>query len=467
MKLPFTKTIRRNAVLIASAFFTFLLVFNILLYSLITYQLTSVVDSKIKHEIEHIWSSIEIKNNSLQITRPNEFEESDLVKLNDNPFFLQIYSVSGQMFLQSENIRYFAKIPLSFPEFNSTEYYTNTQTKNELVRTGYRKLYNKDKLLIGYLQLSARRLRLVSALENIFYYNLLLMPLIFIIIVIVSVYISKITVKPINSIIKTANRISAINIKERLEFDSDPEDEMSKLKSTLNNLLDRLENQIHQISAFSDNASHQLMTPLTAINAELDYVIRKDIPDDDLKQSLLIVREQSERLVAIIKSLLIMARAGKDNYNNNYVFLLDSLIDKFIRPLFSNYNLQYFIQKDIYIRGGEENFTIVLQNLIDNAVKYSVSNPSLPIIITANKNDNKIIITVSDNGIGISDTDKSKVFERFFRSEQSEELGIKGFGLGLSLVKSIVLSMNGLIEIADNLPSGTKLIITLPSVEVV
>ncbi|MCL4550113.1 MAG: HAMP domain-containing histidine kinase [Bacteroidetes bacterium] len=464
MKLPFTKTIRRNAVLIATAFFTFLLVFNILLYFLITYQLTSVLDSKIRHEIEHIWSSFEIKNNSLHIIRPSEFEESDLVELNDNPFFLQIYSVAGQMYLQSENIRYFDKIPLSYPEFSSVEYFENTQTTNELVRAGYRKLFNKDKLLIGYMQLSARRLRLVSALENIFYYNLLLMPLIFMIIVIVSVYISKKTVKPINSIIKTANRISAINLKERLEFDSDPEDEMSKLKSTLNNLFERLENQIHQISAFSDNASHQLMTPLTAINAELDYAIKKDISDEELKQSLIIAREQSERLVAIIKSLLIMARAGKDNYNNNYVFLLDSLIDKFIRPLFSNYNLQFLIQKDIYIRGREENFTIVLQNLIDNAIKYSDHNSI--VTVASIQNGNKTEIIISDNGIGIPDDEKSKVFERFYRSKQTEKLGITGYGLGLCLVKSIILSMNGTIDIFDNIPSGTKIKIILPALAI-
>jgi len=464
MRLPFTKTIRRNAVLIATAFFTFLLVFNILLYFLITYQLTSVLDSKIRHEIEHIWSSFEIKNNSLHIIRPSEFEESDLVKLNDNPFFLQIYSVAGQMHLQSENIRYFDKIPLSFPEFSSVEYFENTQTTNELVRTGYRKLFNKDKLLIGYMQLSARRLRLVSALENIFYYNLLLMPLIFIIIVIVSVYISKKTVKPINSIIKTANRISAINLKERLEFDTEPEDEMSKLKSTLNNLFERLENQIHQISAFSDNASHQLMTPLTAINAELDYAINKDISDDELKQSLLIAREQSDRLVAIIKSLLIMARAGKDNYNNNYVFLLDSLIDKYIRPVFSNYNLQFLIQKDIYIRGREENFTIVLQNLIDNAIKYSDHNSI--VTVASIQKGNKAEIIISDNGIGIPDDEKNKVFERFYRSKHTEELGITGYGLGLSLVKSITLSMNGTIELLDNTPSGTKVKVVLPALTV-
>ena len=85
--------------------------------------------------------------------------------------------------------------------------------------------------------------------------------------------------------------------------------------------------------------------------------------------------------------------------------------------------------------------------------------------ITAKKINNEIIITVEDKGIGIKDSEKEFVFQKFYRSSEAEKLGIKGFGLGLSLVKSIIDEASGNIEILDNKPCGTKFIITLPTVD--
>ncbi len=464
MKLKLTKTERRNTIIISSAFLFFLLVFNLFLYFIISYQLTATLDNKIRHELEHISSAFKVLNDTIAIVRPSEFQESDLVKLTDNPFFLQIYTKNGRLLLSSNNTKYFNPIPFSYPQFNSSEYFTNTITNKEVVRTLYTKLYSQNNLFIGYIQLSTRKLRLDSAVQNVLYYNLLILPIMLVIIAIASIFISKITLKPINSIIEIANRISAVNLKERLSLDPDPDDEINKLKTTLNNLFERLEGQILQISAFSNNASHQLMTPLTAINAELDFAIKKEIKDEELKNALIVARNQSESMVKIIRSLLIMARSGKDYYDQNHIFSLESLFDNQIKPLFQSSKVNYFIQKDIYIRGRDENFIIVLQNLIDNAVKYSTNNTEVTVIANTIGQNAKII--VKDNGIGIPDNEKQKVFERFYRSEQVQNIGIDGYGLGLSLVKSILLSMNGIIEILDNVPTGTIIIITLPLVKI-
>ena len=139
LNINLSKTVKRNAFMIATAFIIFMLIFNVLLYFVITYQLTAVLDAKISHEIEHISSAFRIKNNSVEILRPSEFQESDLVKVMDYPFFMQIYSKVGQVFVKSENIKHFSLIALSYPEFSSKEYFINTDTKKEVIRTGYRK----------------------------------------------------------------------------------------------------------------------------------------------------------------------------------------------------------------------------------------------------------------------------------------------------------------------------------------
>lgn len=462
LNINLTKTVKRNAFMIASAFFAFLLIFNVILYFVITYQLSSVLDAKISHEIENIASSFRITSDSLEILHPKEFLESDLVQLNDNPFFMQIYSKAGQVFLRSENIKIFGPVPIYFPEFDTFEYFENTKTNREVVRTGYRKLYNEQSEFIGYLQLSARRLRVEAATKNILNYNVLLLPFVLIIIVMISIIISKKTFRPINTIIETADKITADNLKERLILDSDPNDELSKLKLTLNNLFSRLEHQVQQISAFSDNASHQLLTPLTVINSELETILKSQKLNNSLMDSISIVKDQSERMTQIIKSLLILAHVDKIRLNSNSVFNLFSAIENYLKPSLINSNrVKYIIDESIYLKGNVEHFNIALSNVIENALKYS---GNLPVTVSATNNNNNCDIRVIDSGIGILKEDENKIFDRFFRSTNAEALGVKGYGLGLSLAKSIINTMGGNIKVEANSPHGSIFIISFKSV---
>jgi len=461
LNINITKTIKRNAIMIASAFFAFLLIFNLILYYVVTYQLTSVLDAKISHEIEHIESAFKIVNDSLVIVRPSEFDEADLVLLNDNPFFLQIYSPAGQIYLQSKNLKIFGPVPLSFPEFIEFEFFENTSTEKELVRTGYKKLFSDNGLQIGYMQLSTRRLRIVEVTKNIFYYNILLLPFVFVIIVSISIIISKKTFQPINNIIEIADKITVSNLKERLTLDTDPNDELSKLKTTLNNLFARLENQILQISSFSDNASHQLLTPLTIIKAELDGLTSSEKLNSTASESATIIKDQTDRMTKIINSLLILARADKARLKSNFVFNLSNSIAELQLNVTNYFRVNFEIEEGIYLKGNIEHFNIALGNIIENALKYSGESS---VKVTATNANYLCRIKVYDNGIGIDDKEKDKVFDRFYRSSNAEDLFIKGYGLGLSLAKSIINSMGGEISIENNHPQGSIFTIELKSV---
>ncbi len=462
MRFRLSKTILRNSIIISSVFIAFLLVFDFLLYYLITFQLTSVLDSKISHEIEHILPSFKVVDSSIVIIRPSEFDEKDLVDLYDNSFFLQIYKNDGSILLHSKNIPQFGKIDVNFPSFAAGKYYTDTQTKKELLRSGYKKLFNEKGEQIGLLQLSARKLLLEAALQKILYYNLLILPFILVLVILISIFISKKLVEPINSIINTAGRITALNLSQRLDIDSDPHDEINRLKFTLNDLFERLENQVREISSFADNASHQLMTPLTTIISELDYALQKNNQDVDLKSSLVVAKEQSEKILKIIKSLLIMARIGNNYSHSNFVFSLETIVKNSIKVLYKENNIEYKVDDEIYLRGNSEYFSMVLHNILDNAIKYS--GRSSPIVFLASKFEDKVKIIVKDEGIGIPDKEKTKIFERFYRGENAEKIGIKGTGLGISLASAIIRSMKGEIKIEDNKPKGTQVIISLPLV---
>ena len=237
---------------------------------------------------------------------------------------------------------------------------------------------------------------------------------------------------------------------------------MGRLKTTLNDLFERLDYEINQISNFSDNASHQLMTPLTAISTELEYILKKDHDKNECLGALEVIQNQTEQMIHIVKTLLILAKDCVICRDEKKVFNLSSMINEEINNIYQDKNLIIECGEEIYIKGVADYFQMVLQNLIDNAIKYSDDNSSIKLITSLK--DNYVKISVEDNGIGIADDEKIKVFEKFYRGSKIENSGIKGYGLGLSLVESIVTKLDGKIFIEDNKPTGTIFIIELPVV---
>jgi signal transduction histidine kinase len=156
----------------------------------------------------------------------------------------------------------------------------------------------------------------------------------------------------------------------------------------------------------------------------------------------------------------MISKQDNNNDINHSVFNFGNLIQNIISTEFSKDEIQSSIEKEVYVRGDADKFYIVVENLVDNAIKYSNSDKMVSIALTKNVSFASLI--VKDSGIGISDIDKKKVFDRFYRSEIAEKLGIKGYGLGLSLVKLLIEEAGGKISIEDNEPSGTIFTVTLP-----
>lgn len=458
-----SRSIIKNSLLIASVMLALYVLSIFFSINLLRYYLTKNLDSRIRHEIEHISSSIVFRNNSFSVIRQSEFAESDLIDIDEEAFLLQIYSNDGKLFLQSENLKKTKNILKEFPVFNEPYFFKDINAFNKILRVGYQKLFNENGEHVGFIQLAIFKSSFSNLIQDIFLINLITFPLVVLIILLISFFISKKTFSPINKIISLAQNISALNLNERLNFKTDPDDELGRLKDTLNDLFDRLEIQFRQISEFSDNASHQLMTPLTAIKTEIEYLLNDHHEHEKYTDSLLVLKEQTERMIKIIRTMLLMAKSSVINTNPKSIFNLSKVINHLSKTSYKNYNIELDIQDEIYLRGNQEYFILVLQNLIDNALKFSNSDV---VSISAHKLKNNACIEVKDLGIGIDKDEFDKIFERFYRSEKAESLGIRGTGLGLSLVQHIVKSMNGSIHVKPNNPKGTIFIITIPIVNV-
>lgn len=462
--IKLSRTVLRNSIYISTGFIVFILIFNILFLLLIKKQLTSILDSKISHEMDHVYDSFKIKNDSLIIVRYSEFNEKDLTEIYDNSFFIQILSKNGKILLKSKNLQNFCYIPVELNDLNSFDSFKNTTTTRELLRTGYRKIIDNDRI-IGYLQISARRIFLETALSKIIYYNLIIAPFVFIIIILTSYFISKQINKPISKIITTSKKFSANSLNIRIDMGGELNDEIQQLEKTLNDLFDRLQNQVNELSSFTNNVSHQLMNPLAVILSEIEFLIEQcsqSTENINLVITLKLIKEKTIYIKSIVESLLILARSENINENKKKIFSLNNIIENKIKPFYNSNLLKIIINKEILLKGNEEYFSIVINNLIENAFKYSLQET--PVIVEVEKNTKSTIIYIKDEGIGIPDDEKEEVFNRFYRGKNIENLPIKGVGLGLSLCYSIVNSMNGKIKILDNYPKGTIVKLEFPTI---
>ena len=131
-----------------------------------------------------------------------------------------------------------------------------------------------------------------------------------------------------------AENITPNNLTSRIKYNAHLQDELGRLRDTLNNLFTRLEVQINQISQFTDNASHQLMTPLTALKTELKYILKRERKPEEYKNTLNMLNVQTDKLISIIKSLLVIAKYSGNTESHKSVFKLSQVINDQIKPSF-------------------------------------------------------------------------------------------------------------------------------------
>jgi two-component system, OmpR family, phosphate regulon sensor histidine kinase PhoR len=222
-------------------------------------------------------------------------------------------------------------------------------------------------------------------------------------------------------------------------------------------------------SDFINNMTHELKTPISTISLAAQMIADKTIAENDknLDNLAQVIVDESMRLKFQVERVLQMAIFERINLKLNRVEMdVHSIINKAV----DNYTLQLSIRegevrKDFQATESvatidEVHLFNAISNLIDNALKYSNEKPFIKISTRNNKNG--ILLTIEDNGIGISGADLRRVFEKFYRVPSGNVHKVKGFGLGLSYVKKIIEEHNGIIRVESAINKGTKFTIFLP-----
>jgi len=301
-------------------------------------------------------------------------------------------------------------------------------------------------------------------LHNYKFFIMGMIPIAIILITFISFQISKLAFRPVNKMVHDVNLIRADNIQQRISVPK-PKDEIRELGETLNRMLDSIEESIVSQKKFIENASHEIKTPLTILRAKLE-LLANNIVNQESKQELTELLTEIDRLTKLSKSLLTLARLDGNTITEmkKNVRLDEMIIEvtQYFHETAAKKNIKIvpIINSVVQINGDLERIKSLISNLVDNSIKYSKNGGE--IVISLDERDEKAILRVSDNGIGISKKDLANIFKRFFRSDEIRSK-IHGNGLGLSIVEEIVKQHDGEIYVDSELGKGTSIMVELPA----
>jgi signal transduction histidine kinase len=273
-------------------------------------------------------------------------------------------------------------------------------------------------------------------------------------------------IKPISEVIKQVDQLSPKRLEQRLNT-ADSEDEIGKMVTTINRLLERIENAFKLQKTFIANVSHELKNPLTKISSQLEVSLLNERKIEDYKQTIASVLEDTQDLAAITESLLELNKISISDYQASFSILRIDEIMWESRSLTQKLNAAYKVIIDtqfmpdneelLHIKGDEKLILTALKNLIENGCKFSTNKQayvSLQIV------DQSIEIKIKNEGKGIPEADIPYIFQPFFRAENTA--ASKGYGIGLSLVERIVSLHLGSISVQSEQNGWTEFTVKFP-----
>lgn len=436
----------------------------IIIYSIVSFTVYSNVNENINYEVNEYLDKIQFKDNTTNLIDENEWIKQEHNEITVNPVFLVLSDSDGKVIEKSENLK---NKSLHFIKNASTKLVSDFKLGGKLVRQIQVPLLNK-KTISGYLLVAVSLEEATTILNNLQNILLILFPIVLVLLFFVVRLITARSIKPILNIIETADKISQENLNSRINLPKN-NDELHLLSQTINDLLDRIQNAVEREKQLTSDASHELRTPLAIIKGTLEVLIRKPRNQSEYLDKIDFCIKEVDRLNKLVTELLLLARFENQKHNIQYdeISLNAVILDELSRysdkiktkkiTVKHKFNDNYNVKSDNYL------ISIVIGNLISNALKYSKENGEL--VIELSDENAFVNVSIFDNGIGISKKNIDKVFNPFFRSDPDEHPEIKGTGLGLSIVKRVCTLLNIDILITSKENVGTSVVLKISKVD--
>jgi len=305
-----------------------------------------------------------------------------------------------------------------------------------------------------------------EALDGLFSNYLWLSPLALFISVVGGWFLAHKSLKPVDTITKTARKISAQNLSQRLPKHK-VDDEIGRLTATFNDMIERLQESFAQIQRFSADASHELRTPLTIMRGEIEVALRKKRLPEPTRVLLTSVHDELVRLSAIVEGLITLIKTDSGRLTFRFDDIqLDKIVEEISEDalvLAAKKKIRVEIERidPIVMRGDAARLRQLFLNLIENAVKYTP--PHGKITLSLHHTNGAATVHVQDTGVGIPRRDLAKIFKRFYRVKQEGLEEPSGSGLGLAIARWIAEAHHGTISVKSRPRKGSTFTVTFPS----
>jgi signal transduction histidine kinase len=270
---------------------------------------------------------------------------------------------------------------------------------------------------------------------------------------------------PITTLTEKAEHIQVYNLSERLPRSGNG-DELDRLTEVFNAMMARLDSSFRSIREFTLHASHELKTPLAVLHGEIETAMNDPATTPTQREAYGSQLDEIQRLTKIVESLSLLAKAdaGQAGLKQEPVRLdelvRDSFADAQILAQPNHINVTLGDCDEVKIRGDRHRLRQLLLNLMDNAIKYNQPNGRVDIALK--RNGTTAEFTIANTGQGIPARMLPRIFDRFFRGDESRNRQIEGCGLGLSIVQWIVKAHGGDIQIASAPDQLTTVSVKLP-----
>jgi signal transduction histidine kinase len=429
------------------------------IYHFIDHSVNAHINDDIMDEVAKHLNEIEIDRNNTYLIQVDQWRAREHNTVNVNPVFVQFFDINNQLIDKSPNLK---GLRLKMYDSTLNNKFIDTYLNKKPIRQIQVPLLDKNKV-IGYLFIAMSLDDATMILKNLQDTFLIALPLILFVLFLIARLIAGRSIKPVTLITETSSRITKDNLKERIALPQN-KDELYVLSKTINDLLDRIENAVEREKQFTSDASHELRTPLTVLKGTLEVLIRKSRTQAEYEDKINYGITEVNRLNNLVDQLLLLARFENQiqslKIEKIYLnaLILDILTRYSLKMNTKKISINHTFSKEYYIESDNYLVSIIISNIISNAIKYSNENGEIS--ITLSQKGSITTCTISDNGIGITKEDLDKILNPFYRSNPTHHPEIKGSGLGLSIVKRLSELLGIQLEIKSDYDKGTSVILS-------
>jgi heavy metal sensor kinase len=432
----------------------------LLFYTLVTSLILERIDQELLDQANRF--SLVIKSQGSDAVADSAIIESEAAGV--KKVFFRFLSVNGQAF-SSSNMSYWKDIGVDeaavrtlFRDKNPVFQTISIPGRREEVRILYAQIGPRTILQVGQAMESYSRF--LDAFQRIF---IATMTLLIALAAGVGWFMARRAVSGIEDVTRTARKISGGVLDERVPVKARG-DEIDQLALTFNGMLDRVQALLAEIREMSDNIAHDLRSPIARIRGAAEVTLTSGRTLEEYEGMAASTIEECDRLLEMINTMLMISRteSGAGNIAHAEIDLADIVRQacELFEPAAedSKISLSWDLPDGMQINGDMPKIQRMISNLLDNAIKYTPSGGTVRLGLE--ETGTRAVLTVRDSGIGIASDELPRIFERFYRCDQSRSQS--GTGLGLSLARAIARAHGGDITVASTPGQGSIFSVVLP-----